>query len=140
MEILEIARNLSQMADLLKTQDAIPFRVRAYRNAARFLDSHSVPMRGPRVVPSAPITGREGCLFVLAIMVSHKASGRRDKRCGLRTLSDAEPFAQSGLDNRNLAGSGSRYFHPALQWCFLFPVRARACRNERWCQILLIEQ
>ncbi len=34
---LEISRVLGQMADLLEIQDANPFRVRAYRNAARFV-------------------------------------------------------------------------------------------------------
>ena len=45
MENLEIAKVLSQMADLLEIQDANPFRVRAYRNAARFVDGHATPMR-----------------------------------------------------------------------------------------------
>ena len=45
MENLEIAKVLSQMADLLEIQDANPFRVRAYRNAARVVDGHAKPMR-----------------------------------------------------------------------------------------------
>jgi DNA polymerase (family 10) len=45
MENLEIARVLSQMANLLEIQDANPFRVRAYRNAARTVDGHATPMR-----------------------------------------------------------------------------------------------
>jgi len=45
MENLEIAKILSQMADLLEIQDANPFRVRAYRNAARFVDGHATPLR-----------------------------------------------------------------------------------------------
>ena len=45
MENLEIARVLSQMGDLLEIQNANPFRVRAYRNAARFVDGHATPMR-----------------------------------------------------------------------------------------------
>ncbi len=45
MENLEIARILEQMADLLEIQDANPFRVRAYRNAARTVGSHAVPIR-----------------------------------------------------------------------------------------------
>jgi len=73
LEILEIAQVLSQMADLLETQDANPFRVRAYRNAARFVDSHAVVMRGPRVAPSAPVNRCERCLFVLGIIVNHKS-------------------------------------------------------------------
>ena len=45
MENLEIARVLSQMADLLEIQNANPFRVRAYRNASRMVDAHAVPLR-----------------------------------------------------------------------------------------------
>jgi len=45
MENLEIAKILSQMADLLEIQDANPFRVRAYRNASRFVDGYATPMR-----------------------------------------------------------------------------------------------
>ncbi len=45
MENLEIAKVLSQMGDLLEIQDANPFRVRAYRNAARLVDGHAKPMR-----------------------------------------------------------------------------------------------
>lgn len=45
MENLEIAKVLSQMADLLEIQDANPFRVRAYRNAARLVEGHATPMR-----------------------------------------------------------------------------------------------
>ncbi|MGB5296017.1 MAG: DNA polymerase/3'-5' exonuclease PolX [Thermoanaerobaculia bacterium] len=45
MENVEIAQVLSQMADLLDIQDANPFRVRAYRNAARLVDGHAKPMR-----------------------------------------------------------------------------------------------
>ena len=45
MENIEIAKVLSQMADLLEIQDANPFRVRAYRNAARFVVGFSTPLR-----------------------------------------------------------------------------------------------
>ena len=45
MENLDIAKILSQRADLLEIQDANPFRVRAYRNAARLVDGHAMPMR-----------------------------------------------------------------------------------------------
>jgi hypothetical protein len=128
------------LADLLVIQDANPFRVRAYRNAVPFVDSHGVPMRGPRVAPLAPINRCEGCLFVLVIIVNQESEGRWDRCCGQRTLSYAEPFTQSGPDYRNLAGSGSRCLHPALEWSFLFTDRARASRNERGWQFLLIEQ
>ena len=45
MENLEIARVLAQMANLLEIQSANPFRVRAYRNAARTVDSQVTPLR-----------------------------------------------------------------------------------------------
>jgi DNA polymerase (family 10) len=45
MENLEIAKLLTQMADLLEIQEANPFRVRAYRNAARLVEAHATPMR-----------------------------------------------------------------------------------------------
>ena len=45
MENLEIAASLDQVADLLEIQGANPFRVRAYRNAARTVNNHAVPMR-----------------------------------------------------------------------------------------------
>ncbi len=45
VENLEISKVLSQVADLLEVQGANPFRVRAYRNAARFVDSYATPLR-----------------------------------------------------------------------------------------------
>jgi DNA polymerase (family 10) len=45
MENIEIATVLRQVADLLEIQDANPFRVRAYRNAVRTVETHAVPMR-----------------------------------------------------------------------------------------------
>jgi DNA polymerase (family 10) len=45
MENLEISRVFKQMADLLEIQDANPFRVRAYRNAARMVAEYPTPLR-----------------------------------------------------------------------------------------------
>jgi DNA polymerase (family 10) len=45
MENVEIARVLEDVADLLELQDANPFRIRAYRNAARTVESHTTPLR-----------------------------------------------------------------------------------------------
>lgn len=59
MENLEIAKVLSQMADLLEIQDANPFRVRAYRNAARLVDGHATPMR-KLVAEEADLTALPG--------------------------------------------------------------------------------
>lgn len=45
MQNVEIAAHFDDVADLLEIQDANPFRVRAYRNAARTIADHSVPFR-----------------------------------------------------------------------------------------------
>jgi DNA polymerase (family 10) len=45
MENADIARVLSDLADLLEIQDGNPFRVRAYRNAARTVDELTKPLR-----------------------------------------------------------------------------------------------
>ena len=45
MENIEIARVLRETADLLEIQAANPFRIRAYRNAVRTIESQAVPMR-----------------------------------------------------------------------------------------------
>ena len=45
MENIEIARALSDVADLLEIQGANPFRVRAYRNAAQVIETHPAPLR-----------------------------------------------------------------------------------------------
>ncbi len=44
MQNAEIARNLSDVADLLEISGANPFRVRAYRNAARTVADHPDPI------------------------------------------------------------------------------------------------
>jgi len=46
MENLEIAQVFKRMADLLEIQDANPFRVRAYRNAARTVSEYPTSLRG----------------------------------------------------------------------------------------------
>ena len=42
---LEIARELTEMADLLEIDGANPFRIRAYRNAVHTVEDHSTPLR-----------------------------------------------------------------------------------------------
>ena len=61
MENLEIAGVLSQMANLLEIQDANPFRVRAYRNAARFVDGYATPMR--KLVEAIATFAKDARLF-----------------------------------------------------------------------------
>jgi DNA polymerase (family 10) len=45
VENLEISRVLEDVAALLEIQGANPFRIRAYQNAARVVESHSTPLR-----------------------------------------------------------------------------------------------
>ncbi len=45
MENIEIARILDDVSHLLEIQGANPFRIRAYENAARVIESHTVAMR-----------------------------------------------------------------------------------------------
>lgn len=45
MENLEISRVLEDVAALLEIQGANPFRIRAYQNASRVVESHSTPLR-----------------------------------------------------------------------------------------------
>jgi DNA polymerase (family 10) len=45
MENVEIAAVLKEVADLLEIQDANPFRVRAYRNAVRTVQTLAIPLR-----------------------------------------------------------------------------------------------
>src|SRR4026208_373765 len=45
MENADIARVLSDLADLLEIQDGNPFRGRAYRNASRTVDELTRPLR-----------------------------------------------------------------------------------------------
>lgn len=59
MENVEIARILEDMADLLELQDANPFRIRAYRNAARTVEAHTTPLR-KLVADGADLTDLQG--------------------------------------------------------------------------------
>src|SRR4030095_15483255 len=45
MENPEIARVFEEVADILEIQNANPFRIRAYRNAVRTVESLTTPLR-----------------------------------------------------------------------------------------------
>lgn len=45
MENLDVARTLTELADLLEIQGASPFRIRAYRNAVNTINSLSQPLK-----------------------------------------------------------------------------------------------
>lgn len=55
----EIARALGEVADLLEIQEANPFRVRAYRNAARTVEVETVPL-ARRVAEGRELTDLPG--------------------------------------------------------------------------------
>jgi len=59
MENVEIARILDELGDVLEIQGENPFRVRAYRNAARTIRSHGTPLR-KLVEEGADLTGLPG--------------------------------------------------------------------------------
>jgi len=59
MENLEIARIFEEVADLLEIQDANPFRVRAYRNASRTLQTLSSPVAS-LIQKGEPLDGLPG--------------------------------------------------------------------------------
>ena len=60
----EIARVLREIADLLEIQNANPFRVRAYRNAARVVEEHpesvaAIAARDPESLTELPAIGKD---------------------------------------------------------------------------------
>lgn len=64
MENAEIVRQLGHVADLLELENANPFRVRAYRRAARTLESLAEPVaelarRGPEALTDLPGIGED---------------------------------------------------------------------------------
>jgi len=44
LDNVEIARALSEVADVLEIQEGNPFRIRAYRNAVRTVEAQTVPL------------------------------------------------------------------------------------------------
>ena len=59
MDNVEIARTLEEVADVLEIQDANPFRIRAYRNAVRTVQSQTMPL-ARWVAEGRPLTGLPG--------------------------------------------------------------------------------
>lgn len=59
MENPEIARILEEVADILEIQNANPFRIRAYRNATRTVETLTVPLR-KWVQENRPLTDLPG--------------------------------------------------------------------------------
>lgn len=93
MENVEIARALSQVADLLEIQSANPFRVRAYRNAARLIEGFATPMR-KLVAEGADLTelpgiGKDMASHIVELVGSGELAALRELTAEIpRTLVD----------------------------------------------------
>ena len=78
MENTEIARALEEVADLLEITGANPFRVRAYRNAARTIESHATPMRtliaDHADLTALPAVGKDIARYVGELVVNGRLS------------------------------------------------------------------
>lgn len=59
MDNVEIARTLEEVADILEIQNANPFRIRAYRNAVRTVETQTTPL-ARWVAEGRPLTGLPG--------------------------------------------------------------------------------
>ncbi len=71
----EVAQRLREVADLLELQLANPFRVRAYRNAARTIEelprqAHELPEEGPKSLQEIPGIGTDLAEKIRAIAFS----------------------------------------------------------------------
>jgi DNA polymerase (family 10) len=92
VENAEIARLFRELADMLEIEGANPFRIRAYRNAARTVESHPDPLADlarehPEQLPSLPGIGDDLADKIVEIV----ATGR------LRMLEDAGRRLPRGL-------------------------------------------
>src|SRR6476620_7323130 len=56
----DVATSFDEIADLLEFQNANPFRVRAYRNAARRINDLSEPLANVAADPNRELTALEG--------------------------------------------------------------------------------
>ena len=82
MDNPEIARTLEEVADVLEIQNANPFRIRAYRNAVRTVETITVPLRRwveeGRALTDLPGIGKEMASHIQE-MVESGTLGFRDE-------------------------------------------------------------
>jgi DNA polymerase (family 10) len=65
----DVATSFDEIADLLEFQNANPFRVRAYRNAARRITDHSEPLSNVAADPNRKLTDIDGIGKDLALKI-----------------------------------------------------------------------
>jgi DNA polymerase (family 10) len=92
VENAEVARIFRQLADLLEIQEANPFRVRAYRNAARAVEELPEPVEelaheGPAALVELPGIGDDLAAKIVEIVETGS----------LGALQDAEQALPKGL-------------------------------------------
>jgi DNA polymerase (family 10) len=120
----EIARTLEEVADILEIQNANPFRIRAYRNAVRTVQSLTVPLRRwveeNRPLTDLPGIGKEMANHIRE-MVETGTLGFRDE-----LIADVP---RSLIDLMRLPGVGpkkARRFYDEMNICSVDELEAAA--------------
>ena len=81
MENADVARQFAELADLLEIQASNPFRIRAYRNAARTIESLSEPVSDPDIdLTALPGIGKDLAAKIRTIVSEHTFSQLEELR------------------------------------------------------------
>src|SRR5947208_16551406 len=84
MQNPDIARLFDEVADLLEIQDANPFRVRAYRNAARTMRAFAAPIAdlvqaGAKDLTDIPGIGEDLAEKITDIVTARQLPARKER-------------------------------------------------------------
>jgi DNA polymerase (family X) len=124
LDNVEIARTLEEVADILEIQNANPFRIRAYRNAVRTVQSLTVPLRR-WVEENRPLTDLPG---IGKEMANHIREMVETGTLGFRDELVAE-VPRSLIDLMRLPGVGpkkARRFYDEMNICSVDELEAAA--------------
>ena len=124
MDNVEIARTLEEVADILEIQNANPFRIRAYRNAVRTVQSLTTPLRR-WVEENRPLTDLPG---IGKEMANHIREMVETGTLGFRDELVAE-VPRSLIDLMRLPGVGpkkARRFYDEMNICSVDELEAAA--------------
>ncbi|HYO16515.1 MAG TPA: DNA polymerase/3'-5' exonuclease PolX [Thermoanaerobaculia bacterium] len=124
MDNPEIARTLEEVADILEIQNANPFRIRAYRNAVRTVQSLTTPLRR-WVEENRPLTDLPG---IGKEMANHIREMVETGTLGFRDQLVAE-VPRSLIDLMRLPGVGpkkARRFYDEMNICSVDELEAAA--------------